>query len=194
MKINLNVVIFSLFIMSISCSSESRLVKNLRAYKQAHNAHDVNKAMSFYSDDIRFDMVGSWIKKGKDEIRELEEWDAAVNSYLEFTDIEVKGDTIKCKAIEKNDLFTASGIQKLEYESVIFVFQDGLIKEVKAKQTEESLKNMESVFKKFIEWASTEKTKELEELKKKGEFIFTPENAEKWLSLVREWRKKENAN
>ena len=172
--------------MIISCSP--KLMNRLKAYEEIHNSHDVEKVMSFYTEDFRFEMVGMWVAKGKEEMRKLEEWDAAVNSHLTFTDLKVNGDTVTCKLTEQNDLHRLAGIEGMHYKSSIFIFHDGLIKEIIAEQTEESVKTKEGVFKSFIEWASRERSQELAFLMHEGEYIFSAKNATGWLSLFRKWR------
>lgn len=179
--------LFLLFVMILGCSP--RLEDRLKAYEDAHNSHDVEKVMVFYAEDFRFEMVGSWVAEGKEEMRKLEEWDAAVNSHLTFTDLKVSGDTVTCKATERNDLYRIAGIEGMHYKSSIFIFYDGLIKEIKAEQTEKSVRAKEVVFKSFIEWASKERSQELTELKYEGEYVFSAENAKRWLALLQEWRK-----
>ena len=180
--------LFLLFVMILGCSP--RLEGRLKAYEDAHNSHDVEKVMVFYAEDFRFEMVGSWVAEGKEEMRKLEEWDAAVNSQLTFTDLNVSGDTVTCKVMERNDLYRVAGIEGMHYKSSIFIFRDGLIKEIIAEQTEESVKTKEAVFKSFIEWASKERSQELAELKHEGEYVFNAENAKSWLILLQEWREK----
>ena len=48
---------FLLLIMIISCSP--KLEDRFEAYVGAHNSHDVEKIMSFYTEDARFEFVES---------------------------------------------------------------------------------------------------------------------------------------
>lgn len=60
MKRNLNrlaisFLSLSLILMSLSCSPKPK--DRIRAYVEAHNSHDVEKIMSFYAEDVRFELT-----------------------------------------------------------------------------------------------------------------------------------------
>ena len=103
-------LIFSFIL--ISCSHQNRSIIN--GYISAHNSHDINRSLSYYSDDISFELVRTWVKHGKNEIRNLEEWDAALNSKLNFYVTKESGDTLFCKGTEQNEWFKGVGIDKID--------------------------------------------------------------------------------
>jgi hypothetical protein len=170
----------------LSCSSD--LKDRLQTYEDAHNSHDVEQALLCFTDDIRFEMVGSWIRQGKEEMRDYEEWDAAVNSHFTFRDISISGDTIFCRLTERNDWFGLAGIDAIDYERARITFRDGLIEEIIAEETEESASATQQGFQSFIQWAARERIYELVELMRGIEFVFAKENAAAWLALLQEWR------
>gem|GEM_PF-385540 len=170
----------------LSCSSD--LMNQLQIYEDAHNSHDVERALLCFTDDIRFEMVGSWIRQGKEEMREYEEWDAAVNSHFTFRDIRISGDTIFCRLTERNDWFRLAGIDAIDYTRARITFRDGLIEGIIAEQTEESMIATQQGFQSFIQWAARERIYELVELMRGIEFVFAKENATAWLTLLQEWR------
>ena len=178
------------FIIIIGCSPE--LDNLVKTYEQAHNNHDVEKVMSLCSNDIRFEIVGTWTKSGKEQVRELAEWDTATNSNMNISDIEVRADTAIFKLKEGNDWFRLAGIEFMYYEPCKMVFHDGLIKEIKAELTQKSLKDFQEVWPSIFQWISEERNKELSELMPDGEFVYSAENAKQWLCLLREWREKAN--
>lgn len=57
-------------------------IKIVTAYLDAHNAHDIERTLAFLSDDFRFEAVDVWVRQGKHLARQLEEWDAAINSLF----------------------------------------------------------------------------------------------------------------
>jgi len=160
----------------------------LKAYQEAHNSHDVEKVLSLVTDDITFRLAGTGVKEGKEQIRWVEQWDAAVNSHLTFADIQVKGNMITCKVIEKNDLFKLYGIEEVHYTFATFIFRDGLIKEITVEPSQKSVKAIDEIRHSFIEWASQERSQQLEALRPEGEFVYSAENASLWLALLEEWR------
>jgi len=155
---------------------------------QAYNSHDVEKLMSFYTDDIRFEVVGFFVKEGKEDIRKLTEYDAAVNVHMSISNIKVSGDTVTFTLIESNDWFRLAGVEELIYEPNRIVFHGGLIKEIKTEITPESAKAAGEAWQAIMQWASKERSEELADLMPGGEFIYSAESARKWLALLRQWR------
>jgi nuclear transport factor 2 (NTF2) superfamily protein len=168
----------------------SGLDKRLKAYESAHNAHDVKKVMSFYTKDIRFETVEVWVREGKEAMENLEEWDAALNSNLIFTDVTIDDGIIKCKAEETNDWFKITGVEKIHYRSVVIKFKKGLIREIKADLTEESMAAIGVILQSIMGWALKERKQDLAELMPEGEFIYNAETAKKWMSLLHDWCEK----
>jgi len=160
----------------------------LKAYQEAHNSHDVERALSLMTDDVTFRLAGTGVKEGKEQVRWIEEWDAAVNSHLTFADIKVKGHMVICKVIEKNDLFKLYGIEEVHYTLATFIFHDGLIKEITIEPSQKSVREIDEIRHSFIEWATQERGQQLEALRTEGKFIYSAENASLWLALLEEWR------
>jgi len=174
-------------IICLSCSTN--LEDEVRSYERAHNNHDVEKVMSMYTNDITFEIVGIWIKTGKEQVRNLAEWDLATNSNMIISDIEINNDTATFKLIEGNDSFRLIGIEYMYYEPCRMVFENGLIKEIKAEGTEKSRKAFNEVWPSVYQWLYEEKNEELTKLiTSEGEFIYNQENATIWVSLLEEWK------
>ena len=110
----------------------------LEAYESAHNNQDIEASLDLYVRDAQFDLVGVWMKKGIDEMRELAEWDAALNSSLDFHIEEVRGDTVVCSVLERNDWFKAVGIDPLYHPKALVVIQNGLIHHIIAYPSPDS--------------------------------------------------------
>ena len=177
-----------LLIISLGCSAN--LENKVKSYELAHNSHDVDKIMSLYANDITFEVVGIWIKTGKEQVREIAEWDSATNIQMIISDIVISNDTATFRLNEGNDWFRSIGIEYMYYEPCIIVFENGLIKEIKAEVTEESRKSFNEVWPSFYQWLNEDKNEELSKLiTAEGEFIYNRENATKWLSLLMEWKK-----
>ena len=175
-------------VLILSCSSD--LKDRVEIYEKAHNNHDVEGALSCFTEDFVFEVSGHCIAEYKYKMRELEEWDAAINSQFTFTDVKIFGDTVVCKLIERNDWFRLAGIDAIYYDSIRITFRNGLIEAMEAEQNEKSIIAAQEAFQSFIEWAAEEHSYELAELMYGIEFVFSKDNADRWLSLLREWRKK----
>jgi hypothetical protein len=177
------IIILSLF--TISCTQNS--LKLVKTYEKLHNIHDIVGAMSLYHSEIEFELVGTWIKSGKEEIRELEEWDRVLNSNLKFESIYVKGDSVFCKVIEKNDWFKAVGIKQIVHDPTIFVVSNGLIKKIIANPKKEVGEQIGAKIGSIYSWSNITNDNTINELIKDGEFIYSEESAKKWLTLLKKW-------
>ena len=143
-ELGISSLLFLLLTLILSCSP--KLENRFKAYMEAHNSHDVEKVMSFYAEDARFEFVESWVREGKEAIRKQEEFDAALNSQLDFTDLKVSGDIVTAKVTERSDYYKLAGIDEVYYEYYTIIFRDGLIKEIKTELTQESVKAINEVF------------------------------------------------
>ncbi len=181
------IMLYLLFVvvLTTSCTSK-KLDEQVKAYQDAHNSGDVKKELSFLAEDIRFEVVGEWIVKGKEELRKIVETDAALNSHLIFTDVKVSNNKVTCIVEEQNDMLKLAGIDTLYYEFREFIFEKGLIKKVKAKPTEKSAEALKKFRLSFTGWAGKNRGEELGELQ--GEGLITKDNVGRWLALMRAWR------
>ena len=171
--------------LALEWREEKLMVERVKAMQEAHNNHDVEKELSFFADDVRLEFGGSFVIEGKEELRKAVERNAIFNSHMTFTDFEVSGNTVNCKVKEENDLLKAAGIGPMYYEFSQHVFEEGLIKELRARAMQESVDALLEFRASFEKWASEKRSQEWDELKAEG---ITKENVSKRLALVREWR------
>jgi len=179
------IAVLSFFILP-SCSTDNNYI--VENYIKIHNSHDVQKSLSYYSDDITFELVGTWIKSGRKEIKSLEEWDSAVSSNLKLSLFKTSGDTLFYTAKEKNDWFTAIGIGKINYDSVLFILKNGKINKIIAIPSPEINVKIGKAMNSIMTWAAQTNIS-LSDLIPNGKFIYSKESAKKWLVLLKEWRK-----
>jgi hypothetical protein len=172
-------------LLAISCNQNK--IKLVKKYERLHNTHSVESALSLYDDDIKFELVGTWIKSGKKEIGNLEEWDKALNSNLKFESFELKGDSVFCKVIEKNDWFRAIGIEQIIHDPTIFIVSEGLIKKIIANPSKEVGKEIGSKIGSIYSWSDETNDSTIHKLIKKGQFIYSDEAAKSWLKLLDKW-------
>ncbi|MHC4097862.1 MAG: hypothetical protein ACYSU3_17605 [Planctomycetota bacterium] len=142
--------------------------------------------MSFFAEDIKYEVMGQWKVESKENLKKLAETDVVLNSHVIFTDIKSSKNKVTCKAEEQNDLLKAFGIDKLNYEFREFIFEDGLIKEVKAQPTQEDADALQNSRGAFGRWASENRNDEFEELRSAA--VITKDNVGKWLTLIHQWR------
>ncbi len=176
--------IVSLPLLITSC--EPTLINKVKAFQEAINNHDIEKSMSFYADDVRFELLGTpMVIEGRENLRKPIEEQFILNNHLTLTDIKADGNTVTCKVKEQNDMLKAAGIDALHYDYNRLTFKDGLIKQEIAKPTQETLKIMAEFREPFEKWASEKRTQQWAKLKSKG---ITKENVSEWLDITRQWR------
>jgi hypothetical protein len=178
-------------VLCVSCvflvtSCAPTLVDRVHAMKDAHNRGDVEKELSFFADDVRCEFGDSFVINGKAELRKAVEQNALLRSRMTFTDCKESGNTVTCKVTEQNDTLKAAGIGPVYYEFSEQTYENGLIKRLRARPTQESIRMMGEFRDVFGQWASDAYPQEWARLRGEG---VTKENVNKWLTLVHTWRK-----
>lgn len=181
------IVLCTFVLMVLSCAPD--LSERIRQYVTAYNSHDVEKIMSFYTHDIRFENVGVWVKTGKQEVRKITEWDVATHIVMRVANVSVQGDTVTFLLFETNDWLQLAGIGEVLYEPTGIVFRDGQIAFVQAKLNEKSLNRWMPIWNSILAWAKENRSDRLAEVMPEGTFVFGTDYAHKWLELLEEWRK-----
>jgi hypothetical protein len=187
-----SLILISFLFLAISCNQNS--VELVKTYEKLHNEHDIEGAMLLYHENIEFELVGTWIKSGKEEIRALEEWDRALNSNLKFESFEVKGDSVFCKVIERNDWFKAVGIKQIVHDPTIFIVSKGRINKIIANPSREIGKQIGAKIGSIYTWLKTTNDNTINELIVNGEFIYSEEAAKKWIKLLNRWNNYKTAD
>lgn len=178
--------LFTSLILLMSCTPD--LTERVRAYEATYNAHNIEKLMTFYTDDIIFEITGVWVKRGKQAMRELAEWDKVTNLRMVISDIAVSGDTATCKLVEINDWWDLAGIGEVRYEPCVMIFRNGMMSEMRAEMARSSVDAYMEVWPLIHKWASEHRSEELAGLLPNGKFIYGEQPARKWLELLRDWR------
>ncbi|MDH4220498.1 MAG: nuclear transport factor 2 family protein [Candidatus Aminicenantes bacterium] len=173
------------FILMTSFCSKSNLTDLVNEFTEAMNNHDVKKVLTFLADDIVFEMSDAKIT-GKEQVKEMLEFDAVNNAHLINTDIMVEGNIVTMKHIEKNDAFKLMGIDEY-HGTATMTFRDGLIEKIKLEDSPESRTLLMEKEQSIVQWASEEHPEELKRLET-GE--YTAENAKLMLSLLKEWKER----
>lgn len=82
------------------------------------------------------------------------------------------------------DVFYLLDINVVNYEYSKFIFEDGLIKEVQAKVSQQSIETIEKALSDFMLCASSKWILDLDEVIADGNPVFTIDKAEKWMTLL----------
>ncbi len=114
-----------------------------RLYLARHNAHDVDGVMALFAEDARFEIPGRLVRCGKEEIRQTEEWEAAVHDHLRAGDLVEADAEVSFRAFEANDWLLAAGVDELRYTSMTVEVRDGHITLVTAALSPDSFNAMQ---------------------------------------------------
>lgn len=178
-------ILFPVFL-TTSCDSK-KLKDQVKAYQEAHNIHDIEKELSLMAEDIKYIVVDEWAVEGKENVRNLVEIDAEVNSHLILTDIKVKKNKVNCKITERNDWLKLGRIDALYCELGQFTFEEGLIKEIRLKRSQESAKELREFQTIFFKWAGENRSDEMAKIK--GKKILDRDDVIMFVGMLRDWRK-----
>lgn len=160
-----------------------------KQYAEIYNTHDVKKIISLYAPDAVFEVVGQFTLSGKEQIRNLTQYDSVLNIRMSLFDIEKKGNSVSCNLSETNNWLKTSGIGEAHY-TINFIFEKGFIKNLKAEAKPETQQAFMQVLSPLIEWAKGNKADLLAEMMPEGRFVYNAENARKTLALLRSWKEK----
>lgn len=104
----------------------------VQLYFDRHNAGDVEGVMALYDDEAVFEMAGNFVRHGKNELREMELFDASVHEHLVVTKmVEINGQ-IHCQVNAGSDFLKAVNIPALHYAGCIFAVEDDEIERITA--------------------------------------------------------------
>lgn len=165
--------------------SEKQIVQ---AYLEAHNAHNVEGVLDLLSPQIRFGMTGLWVREGLDEIRALEEWDAVMNSQLQFTDFKMRNQRLECKGVETNDWYKLVGIEQVSFQPIKFEIEGGKIRHIRAQIAPKSEMAVDRAVNDVVRWALDVYPDEITQLVPRGVFRYGHDQAQRWKKLVAEWK------
>lgn len=178
---------------SFSSCSKPNLGDIVREHIKAVNNDDVEKNLTFFADDIVFEIATpeqyhqfSGKFNGKDQLRNLMEWDVINNARLSINDMKLEGNTVIVKVTEKNEGWRLLGIEEPPFMAT-YKFRGRLLEKVKLEFSLENAKLLDEKFKPFAEWASKERPQEFNKMATAG---YSAEGAKFYLSLAKEWRDK----
>ena len=170
-------------------SNHINLINLVESFQEVFNRHDVDEILTMFSKDAEFEIVGQSKLTGKQQIRNIFDYDVGVNTELKFINCKSEGNSVHCQILEQNDRLDAIGISELEYASCTFVFKDGLIQSFTAKIPAESMRYIMEKWQNFMPWITKNYPDEYSRMfTSEGRFIYNRENGRDVVPLLREWR------
>ena len=163
----------------------------VKTFQDSVNQHNVDKIMSMFTEDATFEIVGLSKFAGKQNVKNIFEYDVGVNTKVQYINCKSEGDTVHCQVLERNDRLEAIGIDELKFSSCIFTFKDNLIQSFKAEIPPDFVEHNRKILKKFIPLLTENHPNEYARMfSPKGRFIYNYENGRDVVPLLRKWRMK----
>ena len=175
------------FLIFTSCTRHEAH-ETVEAYIEAHNKHDVKKELSFYHQDIVFELKNTWTKQGVEEMESLALWDSTINSNLKLESFSIKGDSVLCKIIENNDWFSEVNIKDLVHDPTIFLVENGKIKKIIAFPSEETVGKIQGAIGSIMQWSQEKNDSTIHKLVPNGQLVYSSDSAIKWMILFNKWK------
>jgi hypothetical protein len=167
---------------------QDNLLNLVETFQERVNCHNIDGIMSMFTEDATFEIVGLSQFSGKQNLRNIFEYDVGVNTKLEIKNCKVEGDTAHCHLLERNDRLEAIGLNELKYAACSFVFKDGLIQSFKAEHFPEIVKYNSAVWRQFVKWLTKHYPDRYSKMfTLEGRFIYNRENGSGVVPLLRRW-------
>lgn len=164
----------------------------VESFQEAVNQHNVDKVMTMFTEDAKFEIVGLSKFSGKKQVKNIFEYDVGVNTQLQFINCKSEGNIVRCQILERNDRLDAIGIGELKYSSCTFVFKGMLIQSFTAEIPPESVQYNSDVWQKFLPWCSGNYPDEYSQMfTSEGRFIYNRENGARVVPLLRIWHEEQ---
>jgi len=187
MIVPLSLLLALLLTVSFSSCSQPNLGDIVREHIEAVNTDNVEKNLTFFTDDAVYEIaVPKFSGKfsGKDELRNQMEWDVVNNARLTINNMKVEGKTVIVELTEKNEGWRHLGIEQPPFMAT-YKFRGRQLEKVKLEFSPENAKLLDDKFRPFAEWASKEHPQEFNKMAKAG---YSAEGARLYVSLAKEWR------
>lgn len=180
------VLIFIFLLASCAGERSSNLEDLVHEYVDACNLHDLEKLRGMLTDAVVW-YLGADTLVGKDQVLGPLAYDQAINTYLEGSNLVVKGDTVEFELSEKNDVLRALGIDELRHFPR-FIFKDGLILEKGPRKPYARAQELEGQLATFREWLQENHPDDLARLEAQdGSFIYNRDNGYLVVKLLKIW-------
>jgi ketosteroid isomerase-like protein len=185
MKNPISLLLALLLAVSSSSCSKPNLAAIVREHIAAVNNDDIEKNLTFFTEDSVFEPDAATKLSGRAQVRNLMEWDVANHARLSLKDLKVEGDTVIAELTENNEGWRLLGIESPF--TATYEFRGRQIRRVKLEFSPESRKIFEDAFKPFAAWAERAYPEEYQRMNGAG---YSAEGARLFLSLAKEWKEK----
>jgi ketosteroid isomerase-like protein len=181
--------VLSLVVVLISSACADRTDSTRERFEQylaASNAHDLDALEAMTADDIVW-KLGPWTLTGKEQVLRPHYSDSINHTVLVARDVVVRGDTVECVIVERNDATRAYGPDSLVHYAR-YVFKDGLVTKKEPWRRSNALSELNRHAQPFRSWLrSTHPEAMAVILDSTGTPRWTPEAADKVREMREVW-------
>jgi ketosteroid isomerase-like protein len=163
--------------------SKPDLADIVREHIAAVNNDDIEKNLTFFTNDAIFEIGAGTRLSGKDQLRNLLESDATKRARLTILDMKVEGNTVIARLTGKNEFLRLLGVEESP-QRCTYKFRSRFLEKVTVEFPEVG-GLFEKKYKLFAEWAKQAHPEEYQRMSEAG---YSAEGARLFLSLAKEWR------
>ena len=157
-----------------------------KRYMQASISHDIETLRSLTAEDATW-QLGPRLLEGRDEVLSPNEFDAGIQTSLEYNDVRVEGNVVEFVLFERGEVLRAIGMEVLRHYPR-FVFQDGRVKRKEPWKPSPDLAQVDQLMQPLRQWIREEHPEAISVIRDEaGVFVFSREVGELMLELTREW-------
>lgn len=165
------------------------LISLVRLYQEAANRHNLDAVASLFADEAEYELVGQEVLRGKEQVRALHAYDAGIGTQLEVTNCDLEGETVTCSITERNQWLAAAGLGPIVYREASFAYTGDRISRMTVAMDEEKIEEIGEVLYAFTPWLfDTHPDEAARIFTPEGDFVYSQENGERVVYLLREWR------
>ncbi len=167
--------------------STTDIMQLYRRYTEAAIHHDVATARAMTADDAVWTLEGRTLI-GKEQVLGPNEFDAGMQTELEYSNAVVKGNTVEFELTERNCVLRALGVKELHHY-VRFVFEDGLLKRKELWKDSPTAKQLaHRQMELLVKWSREKHPNDLAKLSdSQGNVIYSRETGALTCKLVNKW-------
>jgi hypothetical protein len=187
------IICLSFFILFVSCNktSEPNIKKLFETYMTASINHDVKTMATMTHDSIVW-KLGPYTLKGKKAALGPNDYDEGTGTILEYTNVNIRGDTVEFELLERNAIITALGMKEIKHYPR-FIFKNGLVYKKEAWKVSSDMQELSRRNKPRREWIQENHPEAVQKFfDSEGNFIFNKANGELQIKLTREWLEAQN--
>ena len=143
--------------------------------------------LALFNDEVRFVSPDSDMTLDRDGLRKMLGWDAATGTVMSHEALKWEDDIVRGRFTERNEFYELLGIEERHYD-LTFSFENKRIREIRLVPVADAGPTLDEAMRPFLDWAATRHASALGQIYPDRRFVFDEISADKWLTLLRQWR------